>query len=468
MKHIYLFLLVSVLSIQLSYGQLPANSIAPDFTVTDINGETHNLYSYLDEGKVVILDLFAVWCGPCWNYHQAHILEDLYQEKGPDGTNEVVVLAIESDGSTAVECITGGCASTIGDWTVGVSYPAIDSRAVADAYDLAYYPTIYAIYPNRIVNEVGQRSLEFLQEYVEDAPRASEGANPSVIRYNGIDGSLCAQSWVVAPSYFIGNMGEENITSFDYEVRIGDEVLQSDSWSGSSNTYETMVDITVTPEILSENRKYDFYFTNINGETVEELAYTSSVTFNLENTVAVVVNTDEDSGFDANRYQILDGDGNILVYEFVDQTNRQYVNYHDLPSEGCYTFLMFDDGGDGIDGEVKVQDIAGNIIYRTTNFGSEGSSEFNVSLITDTEDLIASDNLTLTPNPATQNISLILDDTSNAIENVLVVSIDGRQYPNLNFDENSSSLDIGQIPSGVYSVLISTTNGTMVSRFVKQ
>ena len=38
---------------------------APDFTVTDTHGEEHNLYSYLENGKVVVLDFFYTTCTPC-------------------------------------------------------------------------------------------------------------------------------------------------------------------------------------------------------------------------------------------------------------------------------------------------------------------------------------------------------------------------------------------------------------------
>lgn len=59
-------------------AQLPPNSNAPDFTTTDIDGNTQNLYDYLDQGYTVFLDISATWCGPCWNYHQSGALEDLY------------------------------------------------------------------------------------------------------------------------------------------------------------------------------------------------------------------------------------------------------------------------------------------------------------------------------------------------------------------------------------------------------
>ena len=76
-------------------AQLPANSLGADFTITDIEGETHNLYDILDEGKTVILDLFATWCGPCWNFADTGVLEDL--QNGNMKVNVIFTVAENPD-----------------------------------------------------------------------------------------------------------------------------------------------------------------------------------------------------------------------------------------------------------------------------------------------------------------------------------------------------------------------------------
>jgi len=70
------FLLCSLLA----YPTLTAQN-APDFTVTDSDGQTHHLYAdYLNQGKTVLLEVFFTTCPPCNSI--APLMEPLYQEWG--------------------------------------------------------------------------------------------------------------------------------------------------------------------------------------------------------------------------------------------------------------------------------------------------------------------------------------------------------------------------------------------------
>ncbi len=160
MKKIYILFIFS-LAFGSSWSQLPNGSVAPDFTVTDVHGQSHHLYTYLEEGKTVFLDFFATWCGYCWNHHQGGAFEGLYDKYGPNGTNEIMVIMIEVDSRTNVNCLHGpsGCNyGTHGDWVTGTSYPVADDPALNNLYNISYFPTIYGICPNKILTEVGQQS----------------------------------------------------------------------------------------------------------------------------------------------------------------------------------------------------------------------------------------------------------------------------------------------------------------------
>lgn len=66
-----------------SKAQLATGSIAPDWTLSDINNVSYNLYSYLDSGITVYIDVSATWCSPCWGFHNTGLWDSLWEEHGP-------------------------------------------------------------------------------------------------------------------------------------------------------------------------------------------------------------------------------------------------------------------------------------------------------------------------------------------------------------------------------------------------
>ena len=173
MKQFIPILLFCILSFSLS-GQLADGSQAPNFSIQDIGGTNHDLYDYLEDGKSVVLDFSASWCPPCWSYHQAGTLEDVYDELGPGGEDVAMVFMLEADSNTSQPCIYGpsGCTDSgghnppsLGDWTNGVNYPILNPPAgeaadVRTDYSIAYWPTLYGVSPNGDVREIGQAGAD--------------------------------------------------------------------------------------------------------------------------------------------------------------------------------------------------------------------------------------------------------------------------------------------------------------------
>jgi hypothetical protein len=164
MKHL---LIILVLALEFNaFGQIPDGSIAPDFTLNDLNGNTHNLYAYLDNGKTVFLEIFAAHCPSCWNYHQTDRLKNMYNAYGPDGTDEIMVLALEHDEYNDMNAFLGigDPWVTQGNWLDGTPYPLFNvefpDRDVFIDYNVNFYPVIYKICPDKVVERVYPSTTE--------------------------------------------------------------------------------------------------------------------------------------------------------------------------------------------------------------------------------------------------------------------------------------------------------------------
>ncbi len=240
MKTKLLLLAVAILGLFPSNAkaQLASYAQAPNFTITDLQGVDHTLYDYLDQGYTVYLDLYAVWCGPCWNYHQTHQLENLWQQAGPGGTDKVIVMGVEADGTTPEATIYGG-GNSLGDWTQGITYIMANDDNIASLYNLAYYPTIYMISPNRLVYEVGQQDTQDLLDAKEEPwvlGPITETNDAAALVYQGDELSLCGD---LNTSVLIQNHGSAPLTSATIEVMNGGSSVASYNWTGNLAPYAT-------------------------------------------------------------------------------------------------------------------------------------------------------------------------------------------------------------------------------------
>src|SRR2546425_12236674 len=71
-------------------GVINIGQISPDFTIKDQNGHPIKLSDY--RGKVVFLNFWATWCGPC--VEEAPAIERLYREHRRQG---FTILAVSTD-----------------------------------------------------------------------------------------------------------------------------------------------------------------------------------------------------------------------------------------------------------------------------------------------------------------------------------------------------------------------------------
>ncbi|MBQ9358045.1 MAG: TlpA family protein disulfide reductase [Abditibacteriota bacterium] len=131
---------------------------APDFTVTDPNGNKVSFSSMI--GKPVIVNLWATWCGPC-----KMELPD-FQEASLKYPDRITFMMVNlTDGDETVDTVRKFMKDN--GYTFPVYYDT--EQSAAKAYDVTGIPTTVFIDPqgNIVSKQIGMLSKEELQEGID-------------------------------------------------------------------------------------------------------------------------------------------------------------------------------------------------------------------------------------------------------------------------------------------------------------
>ena len=390
--------MIAVLSFSNSFAQLPDGSVAPDFTLTDLNGTSHSLYSYLDQGYTVFIDFSAVWCPPCWSYHQTHALEDLYVDHGPTGhpgvsgttTDDVMVFYIEADANN-VASLNGSGANTQGDWVTGTSYPIIctdgtagnNGNAVSGDYAIGYFPTIYMICPDRLTTEVGALSNPY-GSVASCPPPASSDNDARTFPYSGST-LTCGD---LTPEITIQNYGLVDLTSLNIEVTVNGTTASTTPWTGNLSTYATQnVSLPVLTG-LSTGDAVNIITSLPNGQPDADPSNNPNAYFNVTMVQTTNVYTDVTVNVTTDQYP------SETTWDIVNSAGQTVAAGGPYSSQGaqnpvtttlnqneCYFFTIYDSYGDGIccqygQGSFSVTDAGGTVISTGGQFTTEDGEAF--------------------------------------------------------------------------------------------
>ncbi len=468
-------------AVQIGFAQLPDGSVAPDFTITDIEGEDHNLYSYLDSGYSVIIDFSATWCGPCWNYHTSGVFEELYAAHGPDGSNELRILFIESDNNTTDDDLHGTGTNTWGDWTEGVDYPIADNGgSVFNAYECAFYPTIMTVCPNRLLKQTGQASFDSHAAYVQsiECAPASLPLDVGLVDYIGSVRS-CPNTPTELGVTLINN-GTEPLTSCTLEATtlFGTELLTYE-WTGYLDTYE-MENVNLGDAIFPTTSMFSIEVTSEDGYDGNNSV---TATMNLSQETAtsllrVQITTDNMPG--DNRWSISDLSGEEVAgtaFGDMSESNTDYNWWVNLEALGCFTFNLFDLTGNGGDLSCSFSTyneggFQTNNIFSLNNNGNwdqlnKGFSVNEVNMSIGESFGIAP--IAIFPNPLNQENEVQISGLTGQETRIELHSSTGALIRTWIQPSQSGTLNlpIGKLESGLYIISVHDSNGIQSQRLIK-
>ena len=133
-----------------SYG---VGDVVPDFTGIEPDGTEHNLYSYTAEGKYVLIDFFAYWCGPCMA--TAPKVQEFYEKYGCNSGN-IIVIGNECDpAGTNALLESFDLSAGLDPETAFPSWSGMEGGGadIGNMYSPAAYPTVILVGPdNKLIN----------------------------------------------------------------------------------------------------------------------------------------------------------------------------------------------------------------------------------------------------------------------------------------------------------------------------
>ncbi len=345
-------------------AQLPDGIVAPNFTATDINGNTWTLYDLLDQGKSAVLFFGTTWSYGSWDYHQSGRLNQVWEQYGPDGTNEIVPFFIEMDDNTDAEDLNGTGDATYGDWVTGTPYPIIDdANWLAVIYALDDVPRVYHICPNRILtNAIAFPTVQF--SLVHDDCLLPGGVNNAgMLRFVDIPKEFCGDV-TFSPNVRFQNLGSAPITSLSLQLWLNGNLTETRQWTGNINLYQTAGTV-FNPVTVNESTTVEVKVASVNGlpddDSDNDAISADVVEGPAISTNYLVVEIKTDYYPREIYWEVVDDEstvfhagGNPGIFTNEDwegaYTDQETVYQHEvaLPADGCYEFVIYDEYDDGI------------------------------------------------------------------------------------------------------------------------
>ncbi|PLX25113.1 MAG: hypothetical protein C0599_01230 [Salinivirgaceae bacterium] len=460
-----------LLFFKIGFGQLPDGSIAPNFTLQDINGNWHTLYDYLDSGKTVLINLASTYpdaeAGQSFLYFAEGHLNSFYSENGPDGNNTCMVLMLETDPYTDVNALFG-IGNTFGDWDGYANFPIISNDSIGDYYPVGpVYPSSYMVCPNRETMHVGWATGDGLNYYVGLCGEAEYQNNVAIEEIINPGLGYCGST--LEPIVRIQNLGIEVLNTLTIEYSLDGNKMGSFNWEGNVSMYTTDEVVLPSIEIPSEG-EHTISISLINpNDSIDEDDTDNTMLVNfMANFDGSPVTLDILTDDNPNEliWRIRQGSDILYSVQGYEKAGQIFENIC-LDIEQCYTLDVFDVNSNGMfEGNIGhfVLSWNGNTLIDLsgTDYSADFYQEFCLNQTSIKENNLLN-TMKIYPNPAKDAISL---DFKIENANVKIMDVSGKVVLSKEKVNRNEEINVSSLSHGMYFIVLENSSYYITDKLV--
>lgn len=285
---------------------------------------------------------------------------------------------------------------------------------------------------------------------------------------------LCNNS--VSPIITIRNQGSDIMTSATIHYSINEEEYQVYEWTGSLGFLESAVidlpeisysvagSYSINISVIDPNNTADDYIKN---NSMTSLIYQSAY---LPQNCKVAILTDDHP--EETTWDIKDSNGDIIASGGPYSFSSIFIEDFTWPSNDCFTFSIYDAGGNGMDGGFyKIVNSNTQVIWVGDNdFESVATAEFAYDEVMSISQMPIGKEVNIYPNPISESAQVEFTLLEQSTVSVGLFDILGKKiisvYKGI-MPSGSQNLQINtaQLESGIYFVNIEV-NGSVISKKV--
>lgn len=283
-----------------------------------------------------------------------------------------------------------------------------------------------------------------------------------IVDYN-VPQTSCGEEMTATAT--IKNFGTNELTSLDFEYSVNDEEMQTYSWTGSLNQFETeIVELPAFTMDADQSNSFNLACMNPNSSS-DELPANNMFSVDFEKTAflpqncKIAILTDDKP--EETTWDIKNSTGDIIASGGPYDVSSIFIEPFEWPGNDCYTFTIYDAGGDGMNGGFyKITNSSTQVIWEgDTDFNYEASAEFAYDELMGIETSDLSHKFSVYPNPviksAQVDFTLLQQSTVQlGIYNILgkrIIQIYNGIMPQ---GSQSFSFDTQDLENGVYFVKV--------------